>query len=717
QYTDRVNLFIGTAGDHGQLYPGAEMPFGLVKLGPDTYPGAVTGSAHAGYDYDDARILGFSHLRFSGVGNVGVGGNILALPTLCNDAFDPEAYNVPFDKASETCTPGYYRATLEAGIDAELTATNHVGLHRYTFPADTTPRVLLDFGRGFTPVRDAHCVARTNQELVGEITSDQMGPYGWYRIFFCIQFDRPFDALQFHPEGRAQAVRASSPDGALVALAQFADDAPIQMKVALSSISTGQARRNLEAEAPNWDFDALRETCRAAWGNVLGRVEVSGDSEFETLFYSHLYRVCLSPFHATTSAGAFMGDDSEVHNADGFTYYNGWSIWDTYRSKFPLLALLEPGRTRDMMQSLTVLLTHRAGQVPEESLADLHGFSSVPNVRLELATTILLDAYAKGISTLDPEATYAVMARAARMGFPPKHAEMGYVPGRPDRTCEFAYDNWATAEMARALGKEEDAEFFSKRGGFFRNVWNPDLRFLRARDEAGNWLNFPDDPTAVIEEHVYEGSMWHWRWSPVHDVAGLIELMGGREAFIKELTYFFENDLHNHGNEPGIHAPWMFAAAGAPWLSQKWVRMVLTEPMTHRYGTHDFLPEPYHGPTFRNTPDGLIPEMDDDDGCMAAWYVFSAMGLFPLCVGRPYYAVGAPLFEDLTLHHEDGNNFRIHAPGWSKDKWYIQSATLNDGSLTRPWISHQEVANGGTLELHLSAEPNPAWGADADLPW
>ncbi|MBN2308665.1 MAG: GH92 family glycosyl hydrolase [Candidatus Hydrogenedentes bacterium] len=715
-----VNLFNATSGDHGQVYPGAEMPFGVVKLAPDTFPGAVTGSAHAGYDYEDRRLLGFSHLRFSGVGNHGVGGNLLLLPTLQDSAFTPEEYNLPFDKASEQASPGYYHVVVgEPGIRAELTASDRVGVHRYTFPREGRPHVLVDFGRGFTPIRDAHCIALDHRELVGEFTSQQMPPHGWYRMFFSIRFEFPFESIQYNlGEVRGVPLGATGLDRRLAALIRFpaTQAGPVLVKVGLSSISVEQARRNIEAEVPDWDFDAARERCSRAWGRVLNRIDVSGDGESRDLLYTHLYRACLSPFDITED-GRYMGDDGEVRKAQGYTHYNGWSIWDTYRTKFPLVALLEPGRTRDMMHSLTVAMLERRDRLPIEHQFDSHGFCPVPNVRYELANTILLDAFQKGIPLHDSVATYGLMRDIACSEYPEELERLGYVPRRPDLTCEYAYDNWAAAEMAHALGYKEDAAFFRKRAGLFRNTWDDSIRFFRARDEQGAWLDFPDDPTVVEEKYVYEGSMWHWRWPVVHAVGEMVELLGGRDSYVEELQYFFEHDLHNHGNEPGVHAPWLFAAAGAPWLSQKWVRMVLTEPMVQHYGTHGFLPEPFRGRIYENTPIGMIPEMDDDDGCMAAWYVFSSMGLFPLCPGRPLYALGAPLFEEVTIRHESGRDFRITAQNWADRNWYVQSARLNGADWDCPWLQHADIVNGGVLELELGPEPNPAWGASAASPW
>ncbi len=718
--TARVNLFIGTAGDHGQLYPGAEMPFGLVKLAPDTFPGAVTGSAHAGYDYHDRWMLGFSHLRFSGVGNRGVGGNILLLPTLNPEAVEPASYSTPFDKGSERASPGTYSVVLgQPGIKVELTATHHVGLHRYTFPADRESYVLIDLDRSFTRMRHAYCNPFSHQEIVGEITCEQMRPCGYYRIHFCIRFQHPFQELRLFPEGRSTGFGSLSQDAKLVALARFSSHSPqpLMIKVGLSSISVGQARRNIEAELPHWDFEGVRQRCRQAWAQTLGRIQVTGEQEYEQLFYTHLYRSCLSPFTVTSSSGSYMDNDGEVHLAGDRIQYNGWSNWDTYRTKFPLLTLIEPRRMSDMMVALTQSLDRILALDPGVPRGEVRGFHPVPSVRLDSANIMLLDAYQKGVFYPQPEATYAVMHEIASREFTPELDRLGFVLRRPDRTCEYAYNSWAVAQMAQALNKEQDAHLFGSRAGHYRNVWDRHLRFFRARDADGNWLDFPDDPTQVIEKYVYEGSMWHWRWAPVHAINDLIQLMGGRQTFIAQLRYFFENDLHNHGNQPGIHAPWLFAATGAPWLSQKWVRQILTEPMIQRYGTHGFLPQPYHGRIYRAEPEGMIPEMDDDDGCMAAWYVFSSMGLYPLCAGRPFYAVGAPLFEEVIVRNATGRDFRIVTRGSAQDHGYIQSARLNGEPFNRPWIGHQELVAGGLLEFEVGPQPNTAWAVTDDLPW
>jgi len=718
----KVNPFVGTSGDRGQMYPGAEMPFGLIKLAPDTYPGALSGTAHSGYDYEDRSVVGFSHLRFSGVGNAGVGGNVSVLPLVAQpESLEPGAYRQPFRKESETCCPGYYSLVLESGIKAELTASHHVGVHRYLYPERGDPTLLIDLCRGFTPVRDAHCVLVNPTEIAGEFTAEQMNACGWYRLFFWIRFQHPASSIDLYPRYRNEmSVRANVHDEGLVVIARFnrRHTRPLGIKIGFSAISAAQARRNIDREAAGWHFELVREIAQDAWDTILRRLQVSGQDEHERLLHSFVYRSCLSPFQMTDSLACYMGDDGEVHRPPrDRVFYHGWSMWDTYRTKFPLLALITPELMPNMMLSLAETLDFRLGFLPGEELFDCHGYAPVPNVRMELSNVVLLDSHLKDVGSPEPEAAFNVMRAIADMEFAGDRDRLGYVPRRPDITCQYAYDNWAVLAMAEALGKSQERHPYYERSRYYRNVWDKSLRFFRARDEKGEWLDFPKDPSVIEEKYVYEGSMWHWRWAVVHDVPGLIELYGGSERFIRELDYFFAHDLHNHGNQPGIHAPWMFAAAGTPWLSQRWVRRILTEPMRHCYGTHNALPEPYEGPAFRNRPDGLIPEMDDDDGCMAAWYVLSSIGLFPLCVGRPLYLLGAPLFEEMTLETAAGTQFRIVCREWGPDAWYVHAAKLNGKTVSAPWLSHEQVVSGGILELTLGDKPSHGWGAVAKSPW
>ncbi len=690
-----VDPFIATADDHGQLYPGATVPFGMVKLSPDTYPGAVTGHAHAGYDYNDSLLLGFSHVRVGGMGCRGEGGNILVTPRRERLPLRPQLLAVPFLKSTERAEPGYYAVETAESVRVQLTCTAHVGLHRYTFGGGKPRWLLLDLGRGFTPIVSSRVVVRGDGTVLGRVVArHNCGRSDTYAVSFAAEF-RPGPEKMFGWTDSVYVARPESLSGAHVGLAlRFGPvDGAVLVKVALSAISPEQALKDLHLELPGWDFAAVREAAWLAWNELLGRVEVEGTDEDKTLFYTGLYRSCTMPFNTTSSDGTYRGTDGRVHEAQGHVHYDTYSIWDTFRTKYPLLSLVAPDYLHDIVCSLVDLYRDGGRQWP------------FLDVRHEHTGAILLDAYRKGITDFDVATAYEGMKHDALAQLPARWEKLGYIPKRPDRTLEAAYDDWCVAEMARLLGRLEDAARFSRRAGFYRNVWDDSLRFFRARDANGNWLPFPTDPTAIDETYVYEGSMWQWRWFVLHDVPGLIRLFGGPQAFVEELRTFFDRDLYNHGNQPDLHAPFLFNFAGAPHLTQDVVHKILTQPMTQRYGTHGFLRHPVHRRIYRPTPDGFIPEMDDDCGTMWAWYVLSAMGLYQVCPGEPVYQITTPLFRKVVLHLDawgrPGRVFRIERRGSFADGPTIREARLNGKRLDRMEIPHSAIVQGGKLELRM----------------
>jgi predicted alpha-1,2-mannosidase len=328
--------------------------------------------------------------------------------------------------------------------------------------------------------------------------------------------------------------------------------------------------------------------------------------------------------------------------------------------------------------------------------------------------TVVLDTYVKGLMNSDMETAYRGMRKEIMVQMPDKFEAIGYIPARPDQTCELSYDNWCVAQMAQLLNKKDDFLKFIKRASFYRNTWDNDLGFFRARAASGEWLDFPENPNINREKYSYEGTPWQWRWFVPHDVPDLIDLIGGRNKFIADLDYFFTNDLYQAGNQPDIHAPFLFNYAAAPWLTQKWVSKILTQPMTQLYGTHDFFEEPIHDRIYKATPDGYLREMDDDYGCMAAWYVMSAVGLYQVCLGKPIYQLSGPIFEKVSINldtrYYPGREFIIEARDMSQDNIYIQSAVLNGNSYNNSWISHSDIVKGGELIFRMGPQPNKTWG-------
>jgi predicted alpha-1,2-mannosidase len=345
------------------------------------------------------------------------------------------------------------------------------------------------------------------------------------------------------------------------------------------------------------------------------------------------------------------------------------------------------------------------------------GYQPFSTCRHEHMLMVVADAYVKGLFDFPLESVYPHMKHEAMIQMPERYDSIGFIPARPDQTGEYSWDTWVMAKMAKELGYDDDYSYFMKRSEYWRNTWDPSIRYFRARAADGTWLDFPDDPTENREKYTYEGSKWHWRWNIIHDIPSLMEYFGGKEAFLKELEYFFDHDLYTAGNQIDLHAPYLFNMAGAPWLTQKWVRKILTEPIVQKYGTHNFFPEPIFDRVYKATPDGYLEEMDCDYGCMAAWYNMSAMGLYQVCPGDPVYQLTAPIFDEVKIRLDEkiypGKSFVIKAHNLNPDNIYVQSATLNGKPFNRSWIMHEEVVKGGKLFLEMGNQPNKEWGIDA----
>ncbi|MBD3392787.1 MAG: hypothetical protein GF418_11850, partial [Chitinivibrionales bacterium] len=657
---DYVNPFIGTAVDHGQLSPAASVPWGMVKPGPDTDPGG-----HTGYDYNSIRMKGFSHIRIGGVGCEGAGGSVLIRP-----GTGTPAASVTYDKSSERAQPGYYAVTLgDPAITAELTATGHTGFHRYTFPASENAFINIDMlhcyeGCCYPP---EYSVVDT-REVQGKVSAGSTCCLGRYTLYFNALFDTPCDSIVSFDDGVVGYHAAPAGRKVLV-------------KIGFSPLSAAQARAEREAEIPGWDFDSVKAAARDAWNEVLGRVSVSGREDRKTLFYTCLYRSCMIPMEMTSTENTYWGTDCRVHQVSG-AHYNSWSLWDTFRTKYPLLSLVAPARLQDMITSLVRLDAQGRSWDSGEC-------EPVPTVRTEHMLAIVTDAYRKGLRGFDADKAYAGMKED--------------VSGK--HVAEKSWNYWCLGKMAAALGRTQDRQTFLARAAEWMPQWEQDFK------------NVMGDPSAdKVSTALYECSPWQFRWFVPHDIQGIINIVGGRSVFVNQLRYFFENDLYNHGNEPDLHAAYLFSFAGAPWLTQQWVYRILTGHMVQRYGTHGFLDTPYRGRIYRNRPEGYIPEMDDDAGTMAAWYALSAMGLYQVCVGEPVFEISTPIFDQAVLRldpdNHGGTTFTIRANGLSDSSFYIQSAALNGVPLDRPWIAFDEIAAGGTLAFEMGAEPDTQWGAD-----
>ena len=646
-----VDVFIGTAGDNGQLDPAATVPFGMVKLGPDTDP-----FNHSGYNYEAEKIRGFSHNRIGGVGCRGAGGNIRIKPGIGI----PNANSEWYRKATEEGAPGYYNVTFQSGIQAEMTATNQVGFHRYTFPEADSAYFVIDPAATFEKleVLDHKVISVNGNELTGFITAQNVCNQGAYTTYFVLYASENLENTWYE-------------DDKLYWLLNTQRNQQVEFSVVLSPVSIAQAKKDFEVSYADYDFDKAREEAKELWSSLLSRIKVKGEEDQMTLFYTHLYRTLLTPVNTTTTDNTYKGTDGKIHRADRYTHYDSWSMWDTFRTKFPLITLLYPELAQDFVKSVEDLYIN--------GKFDWAGFHEpVPTVRTEHTILFLLDAYRKGLK-VNWERIYPYLV-----------SEMDSLPYRsPDNWLESSYDKWAMSQIAGIVGNSKDAEKYGNESAQYRQVW-------------ADYFQHINDSSDIMHGYgLYEGTIWQYRWHVHFDIEGLIEQLGGRPQAIEQLSYFFDHHLYNHGNQPDIHAPYLFNAFGAPGLTQRWVTQILTGPMEQHYGTHHKWQSPYQGKIYKNDPRGYFPEMDDDDGTMSAWYVLSAMGLYPLEIGKPFYELTVPILDEIRMIFNDGKTFEIITDRNGHGKYTVESVTLNGTEKTDFRIHHSVISEGGLLKYKL----------------
>ena len=725
---DYVDPFISTEDDHGQWHPSALVPFGMVKLGPDTYPSSLTGDgdfAHSGYNYADSMVRGFSHFHKGSSGGTAIrdrAGNLSVMPFTGNPS--ESFFKKPvaaIDKSTETAFPGFYSVFLnQAQIQVELTAATHVGMHRYTFPAGEQANLFINEGR--TTNTGVECQLVDDHTIEG-IQKSHGGIYFIMKFNTPIQSTRAWNGDKWYEADHIE----NQEDGGLIC--NFGDLAgkTLEVRVGVSLTSHAAARKNLATECPEWDFPALKQKAKHLWNEKLAKIQVEGNDEYKTIFYTALYRTCFLPVVISDVDGTYPGLDKKVHHAEGYKHYTDYAFWDSFRTKYPLYSFYLPGVYQDIVKSLRDIYQQADNAWPfpdSDHKPHGHGYLLKGENRFQVFTTcrhehmlmVMADAYVKNLFDIDIHEVYPYMKEEAMVQMPEKYDSIGYIPARPDQTGEYAWNSWGLAQVAKSIGNQADYDFFMKRSDYWKNTWDPEIKYFRARAADGTWLDFPEDPTVNREKYTYEGSQWQYRWNILHDVPALIEKFGGREQFVGELEYFFENDLYTAGNQIDLHAPFLFNPAGAPWLSQKWTHKILTQPIVQLYGTHDFFPEPIFDRVYKATPDGYLEEMDDDYGCMAGWYVMGAMGLFQICPGDPVYQITSPIFEKITINLDStiypGKSFSIMANNLTEKNHYIQSATLNGKPLNRCWISHDEIVKGGELVFEMGPEPNKEWGLE-----
>jgi predicted alpha-1,2-mannosidase len=734
---DDVDPFIGTGGE-GHTYPGATVPFGMVQLSPDTEVRDFKASFPwaAGYRRGDPTILGFSHTHFSGTGHSDLG-DVLLVPTTGPLQLEPgtpehpeTGYRSRFSPADEKASPGYYSVVLrDPGVKAELTATTRVGLHRYTFPASESAHVLLDLVSSIYNYDGKVLWSQIRVESDTLVTGHRQTK-GWApdrQIYFAMQFSRPFKSYGLVNEtgpderykgfGRSGRVLENYPEAAgkkLKAYFNFSTRAGevIQVKVALSAVGIDGALANLRAEAPGWDFDGVRRAAREAWTRELSRVSIDADPKERRIFYTALYHSMLAPVTYMDVDHRYRGLDQANHVARGFTNYHVFSLWDTFRAAHPLFTILQPARDGEMIRSM---LAHRAQSV--HHILPIWSFGSTETWCMigYHAVPVIADALLKGVRGFDPAEAFAAMkasATYAPYGGLGAYMKYGYVPvdlekEAASKTLEYAYDDWAIARVARALGKPEVERLFDRRAASFRAIFDPATGFMRARKSDGKFRE-PFDPLyAQYGSDYTEGNAWQYSWYVPHDVRALIELLGGPTRFVERLDQLFAlkasdekykqvEDIagligqYAHGNEPSQHIAYLYSYAGQPWRTQERIRQIM-----------DTL--------FDDTPEGLSG--NEDCGQMSAWYIFSALGFYPVAPGSLEYVIGVPRFRRAEVKLPNGKTFTVRADNLSRSNGYIQAATVDGRPWDKAYLRHQDLMRGATVDFSMGPQPNKSWAS------
>lgn len=708
--TEYVNPFIGTDFT-GNTYPGAQAPFGMVQLSPDN--GLPGWDRISGYFYPDSTIAGFSHTHLSGTG-AGDLYDISFMPVTLpyKEADAPLGIHSLFSHDEKTASAGYYQVRLkDYDINVELTATERCGIQRYTFPeADAAIFLNLRKAMNWDFTNDTRIEVVDSVTIQGYRFSD-----GWARdqhIYFRTRFSKPFASVQLDT---AAVIKDGKRIGSsAIARFDFHTSAGEQILVttAISGVSMEGAARNLAAEAPADDFDKYLAATRKNWNEQLSKVEIkSNDIDEKVKFYTALYHSMLAPTIYSDVDGAYYGPDKQVHQADGWTNYSTFSLWDTYRAAHPLYTYIEPQRVNDMVKSF-LAFSEQNGRLPVwnfyGSETDMMiGYHAIP---------VIVDAYLKGIGDFDPKKALAACVATANIdeyrgiGLYKKY---GYVPydvtdhynsenWSLSKTLEYAYDDYCIARMAEKLGEKQIADEFYKRSLNYKNVYNSQTTFMQPRNNKGSFIeNFsPDDYTP----HICESNGWQYFWSVQQDVDGLISLVGGKERFTQKLDSMFtynpsaDEDLpifstgmigqYAHGNEPSHHVIYLFNAIGQPWKTQKYAAEVMHE-------------------LYKNTPAGLCG--NEDCGQMSAWYVFSAMGFYPVDPISGKYEIGTPMYPEMKMHLANGKTFTILAPVVSKENIYIQSVKLDGKPYDKSYITHEQIMNGSIFEFEMGNKPGKVW--------
>nr|WP_298332382.1 GH92 family glycosyl hydrolase [uncultured Christiangramia sp.] len=736
-FAQYVDPMIGTA-KMGHTYPGATVPFGSIQLSPDTdtIPYAVNGRYNpdvykycAGYQYDDHTIVGFSHTHFSGTGHSDLG-DFLIMPTTGDLKLNPgtesnpeSGYRSRFSHDRETAEAGYYSVMLDDyNIKAEMTASTRVGMHRYTFPEGEKSHLVFDLMHGIYNYEDKNVWTFVRVENDTLVTGYRQ-TNGWARtrkVYFAMSFSKPikeygrerydrqpyngfwgkFDQSHNFPEIAGEQIRMWF---------DFDTSEPLEVKLAISPVSTEGAVQNMKDEIPGWNFDEVRQQARETWNKELSKVDISEEDQEEKVnFYTAMYHAFLGPTVYMDTDGQYMGIDRNRHQADGFTNYTSFSLWDTYRALHPLFNVLQPERNQDMVQAM---MAHYDQSV--HSMLPVWSHYGNENWCMigYHSASVIADAIVKGNADFDQKHALYAMVNTAKTGYYDGlqyYMDIGYVPedknvASVSKTLEYAYDDWAIAQAAEKIGNKEVYDDFIKRSENYKNVYDPKSGFMRPKLSDGTFKQEYDELETHGQGYI-EGNGWNYSLYVPHQPAELIEMMGGKNQFSQHLDSLFTMELPDkyfentedisregiignyvHGNEPSHHVAYMYNWTNDPWKAQDKIRMILKMK-------------------YMNGADGLSG--NDDFGQMSAWYIFSTLGFYPVAPGSVDYALGSPAISEATINLDNGNMFMVIAKNQSDKNVYIKKVELNGKELTEPFIKHDEIMNGGELKFWMSSKPN-----------
>ena len=747
--TSYVNPMIGTSG-MGHTFPGACAPFGVVQLSPetDTIPQNVDGKYQgkvyeycAGYQHDDPTIVGFSHTHLSGTGHSDLG-DIMIMPQtgklMLNPgtASNPDAgYRSRFSHSTEKAAPGYYEVTLaDYGIRAQFTATQRVGVHKYTFPEGSDSRLILDLLHGIYNYDGKVLWSSIRVESDTLLTGYRI-TNGWANCnytYFAISLSKPIKSYGYKDMKRVKyrgfmgklKLHENFPEISgrdIVAYFNFdnSDSRELVAKVALSAVSTAGALKNLEAEAAGKSFEQVYAETDNLWNKELDAVECKGTPDQMAMLYTSLYHTMINPSVYMDVDHQYRGLDGNIHRAEGFTNYTIFSLWDTYRAEHPLLGLMKTSRNTDMVKSM---IAHQQQSVhhllPVWSLMGNEGWCMTGYH----AVSVLGDAIVKG-AAVDKDAALKAMVETATCPYYESlgdYMKLGYAPydkygTAASNTLEYSYDDFAVYAAAKAAGRSDIAATFVPRALYYRNTFDTKAGFASPRKANGEFKH-DLDPYQTYGEGFIEGNSWNFSFSAPQDVNGLISLFGGDRTFVKKLDELFAMDLpekyykdneditaeclvggYVHGNEPSHHIPYLYAWTSAPWKTQQWMRTIMNK-------------------MYRNNIRGLGG--NDDCGQMSAWYIFSSMGFYPVCPGTDQYVLGAPYMPYLDMTLENGRHIVVKAPGVSDKNRYVQSVKVNGKPYSKLYLTHKMLTDGCTIEFKMGSKPNKTRGlASEDKPF